>query len=277
MKSSRLIAIIAALLPLVSSASDWKLVWSDEFDRPGLPDPEKWGYETGFVRNEEAQLYLANRKENTRVEGGQLIIEARKEKFTNPSYDAASFRNNKQTCEYTSGSLTTKDKHSWTYGRFEIRANLPTGRGTWPAIFTFGINKPLVRWPDCGEIDILEYVGFEPGLVHANVHTGKFNHTKKTGRGSMIKIDDAETAFHVYAMEWTPERMDFFVDDQKYFTCENDKGGDASWPFDKPQYLIINLAIGGAWGGTQGIDDAALPTRFEIDYVRIYQKAKTDS
>jgi beta-glucanase (GH16 family) len=259
-------------------AGDWKLVWSDEFDKPGLPDPAKWNYEHGFIRNNEAQYYTRDRKENARVENGQLIIEARKEQFRNPAFDAAAqgkTGRNREFAEYTSASLTTRGKASWTYGRIEVKAKLPPGRGTWPAIWTLGTNTAAVGWPACGEIDIMEFVGFDPGIIHANIHTGKYNHVHKTGRGSQISIPDASEAFHVYAMEWDSQHIDFFVDDKKYFSYANEGSGSDAWPYDKDQYLILNLAIGGAWGGAKGIDETCFPQRYCIDYVRIYQRAKS--
>jgi beta-glucanase (GH16 family) len=257
------------------SAADtnkWKLVWADEFDRPGLPDPAKWDYEVGFIRNNESQFYTRARKENARVENGMLVIEARKEDYKNPNYQPGfTRRGNQEKAQYTAASLVTRGKASWTYGRVEVRAKLPEGRGTWPAIWMLGTNLSAVGWPTCGELDIMEFVGFNPGQVHANVHTKKYNHAKGTGRGSTIKQADVSKEFHNYVMEWFPDRLDFYLDDQKYFTCKNDGAGEESWPFDKPEYLILNLAIGGAWGGQKGIDDAIFPTRFLIDYVRVYQ------
>jgi beta-glucanase (GH16 family) len=263
------------LLALAARGGDWKLVWSDEFDKPGLPDPAKWGYETGFVRNNEAQFYTRERKENARVENGMLVIEARKEQFKNPYFqpgDQASKkgRRNRESADYTSASLTTQGKASWTYGRVEVRAKLPAGCGTWPAIWMLGTNQ--VGWPACGEIDIMEWVGFDPGVVYAHAHTKKYNHVQKTSRGDKITIPDASNAFHVYALEWYPDRLDFFVDDKKYFTYKNEGTGPDAWPFDKDQYLILNLAIGGSWGGKKGIDDNCFPQRYFIDYVRVYQK-----
>ncbi|HOX02116.1 MAG TPA: glycoside hydrolase family 16 protein [Candidatus Paceibacterota bacterium] len=142
----------------------------------------------------------------------------------------------------------------------------------WSAIWILGANIREAGWPACGEIDIMEYVGHDPGVVHANVHTRGYNHARGTGRGAWTRVPDAEKTFHVYAVEWTPEKLDFFMDDTKYFTLDNDKTGLDSWPFDAPQYLILNLAIGGAWGGQQGIDDAIFPQRFIIDFVRVYQR-----
>jgi beta-glucanase (GH16 family) len=255
----------------------WKLVWADEFDKPGLPDPAKWNYEEGFIRNNEDQYYTRARKENARVEDGMLIIEARKEPWTNGAYspDApprARARRGLRLAHYTSASLTTRGKFSWTYGRIEVRAKLPGGRGPWPAIWTLGTNINQVGWPACGEIDMMEFVGFDPGNIHANVHTRKYNHVKHNGKGGQTMVPDASETFHVYAMEWSPERLDFFVDDHTYFTYENEHSGVDAWPFDHGQYLILNLAIGGDWGGQHGIDDTAFPQRYCIDYVRVYQK-----
>jgi beta-glucanase (GH16 family) len=257
---------------VAADTNQWQLVWSDEFDKPGLPDPAKWDYEYGYVRNNESQFYTRARQENARVENGVLVIEGRKEKFKNPEYQPGSTRRrNPETADYTAASLITRGKAAWTYGRIEVRAKLPEGRGTWPAIWMLGTNIATVKWPDCGEIDIMEFVGYNPGQVHANVHTKKYNHMLGTGRGSSIKQADVSKEFHTYALEWFPDRMDFYLDDQKYFTCRNDGTGDDAWPFDKGQYLILNLAIGGAWGGQKGIDDSIFPARFLIDYVRVYR------
>jgi beta-glucanase (GH16 family) len=219
---------------------------------------------------------MSERSENARVENGLLIIEARKERFKNPAYvpntnGVRRGRVSREFADYTSASLTTRGKASWAYGRIEVRAKLPSGRGTWPAIWTLGNNRQA-GWPACGEIDIMEFVGSDPGIVHANIHTKKYNHVQKTGKGSQIKIPDASEAFHVYALEWTAEQMDFFVDNQKYFTFRNEGTGADAWPYDKDQYLILNLAIGGAWGGAKGIDDSIFPQRYCIDYVRVYQR-----
>ena len=178
------------------------------------------------------------------------------------------------SADYTSARLTTQGKAGWIHGRIEVRAKVPGGRGTWPAIWTLGTNIHDVGWPACGEIDIMEFVGFEPGVIHANIHTKKYNHVAKTGKGDQISIPDASEAFHVYAVEWDAEKMDFFVDEHKYFTYRNEGSGTAAWPYDKEQYLILNLAIGGDWGGQKGIDDSRFPQQFVIDYVRVYQKPK---
>jgi beta-glucanase (GH16 family) len=259
-----------------AASTDWKLVWSDEFSRDGLPDASKWGYERGFVRNQELQYYTAGKRENARVEDGMLVIEAHPAHLPNPAFrpDASPRRwqQHREYATFTSASLTTRETASWTYGRIEVRAKVPAARGTWPAIWMLGKNIGEVGWPACGEIDILEHVGHEPGVVFANVHTRGYNHTRGNGRGSRLEVPTAETEFHVYAVEWTRERMDFLVDGQKYFTLKNDGTGVDSWPFDAPHYLILNLAVGGSWGGAKGVDQAAFPQRFLIDYVRIYQR-----
>jgi beta-glucanase (GH16 family) len=257
--------------------ADWKLVWSDEFDKPGPPDPQKWGYETGFVRNNEDQYYTRGRPENARVQDGMLVIEARKEEFKNPDYDPgaagkgkAAGRRSRDFAHYTSASLTTRAKASWNCGRVEVRAKLPKGRGTWPAIWMVGTNR-AAGWPACGEIDIMEEVGYEPGIIQAHIHTQKYNHVIHTSKGASITIADASEAFHVYAVQWDKDQMDFYVDGRKYFTYRNEGSGPDAWPFDQNQYLILNLAIGGSWGGAKGIDDSVFPQRFYIDYVRVYQ------
>ena len=268
--------VFILLCSCLVQADEWSLVWSDEFDYTGLPNEGKWNYEQGFIRNRELQYYTKARKENARVEDGHLIIEARKEDWPNPDYrpNSSSRRpqRSREKAEYTSASLITRDKASWTCGRIEVKAKLPAGKGVWPAIWMLGTNIREVGWPRCGEIDIMEYVGYDPNTIHANVHMAKYNHAKGTGKGSKIKTDKPFESFHTYAVEWTPERMDFFFDEHKYFTFENEHGGVDVWPFDQPHYLILNLAIGGSWGGQKGIDESIFPQQFLIDYVRVYQK-----
>lgn len=270
--------IVILTIPLPTAlANEWEPVWSDEFNYTGLPDANKWNYEVGFIRNRELQYYTSARKENARVENGTLIIESRKEKFKNPSYDPDAERRgrwniSREYADYTSAGLMTLGKASWCYGRIEVRAKLPTGRGTWPAIWTLGTNIREVGWPTCGEIDIMENVGFDPNRIHANSHTRKYNHARNTGKGASIRVSKPYKEFHIYAVEWYPDRIDFYVDDNKYFSYENEGSGEDAWPYDKPQYLILNTAIGGTWGGQKGIDDSIFPQKFYIDYVRIYQK-----
>jgi beta-glucanase (GH16 family) len=263
---ARLLLMALALMAIPARGDEWTLVWSDEFDVDGRPDPAKWGYEEGFIRNHEAQFYTPK---NARVERGVLVIEARKERLTATKKGGGRGRT---FAEYTSASLTTRGKAAWTYGKIEVRAKLPTGRGTWPAIWLLGRDIDKVGWPKCGEIDVMENVGFDPDTIHVNVHTERFNHVRKTNKGSQLKLEKPYAGFHVYAAEWTPKAIDFFVDSKKVFTFENDGTGPASWPYDRPHFLILNLAIGGDWGGQKGIDDAIFPQRMEVDYLRVYQK-----
>lgn len=238
-------------------AKKWKLAWSDEFEKSGAPDSKIWTYEEGYLRNGEAQYYTKDRRENARVENGRLVIEARLDHWNGK--------------KITSASLTTEGKKPLLYGRIEVRAKLPTGKGTWPAIWTLGENIGSVGWPRCGEIDIMENVGYNPKSIHANVHVDAYNHMKGNGKGSSIQSERPWEQFHTYAVEWWPDRLEFFFDDTRYFVFRKESGGEAVWPFDKSQYLIINLAIGGAWGGQQGVDESLFPHRYEIEYVRYYK------
>jgi beta-glucanase (GH16 family) len=238
--------------------SAWKLVWSDEFDYNGLPDSNKWNYDIGGHGwgNNELEFYTEKRPENARVENGFLIIEARKEKWENANY--------------TSARLVTKGKGDWKYGRIEVRAKLPRGLGTWPAIWMLGSTTPL-KWPDDGEIDIMEHVGFDPGVIHGSIHCKKYNHVIHTEKTAVIKAADCMDAFHVYALEWDKESVNIFIDDKKYFTFTNDHTDYAAWPFDQPMHLLLNVAFGGNWGGQKGIDDSIFPQKMLVDYVRVYQ------
>ncbi len=269
------VLILLTLFSGVANAAEWKLVWSDEFSYEGLPDSSRWNCEQGFVRNQESQYYTARRAENAVVKNGMLVLEARKEAFANPAFDPAAdddWRKTRKSAEYTSASLITDGRVAWKYGRIEVRAKLPRGRGIWPAIWMLGVNRSQVGWPTCGEIDIMEYVGFNPNTIHGTVHTDKYNHVKKTAKGDQIIIENPYEDFHLYAVEWDSRKIDFFVDSEKYFTFENDGSGEAAWPFDKQQYLILNIAVGGAWGGMKGIDESIFPQRMMVDYVRVYQQ-----
>lgn len=243
--------------PYVTAGGQWRLVWGDEFDLPGLPDPARWDYEVGYIRNNERQYYTMRRQENARIEDGMLILEARKEPF--------------KDFDYTSASLITRGSGEWTYGRIEVRAKLPTGKGMWPAIWMLGTNIDSAGWPACGEIDIMENVGFEPNLIHGNIHTQAYNHVKKTNKGASLTVAKPYETFHVYAVEWFTDHIDLFIDEQKYFTFKNEGTGTDVWPYDRPFYLILNIAVGGSWGGMQGIDDTIFPQQMTIDYVRVYE------
>ncbi len=236
------------------------LVWSDEFDYSGAPDSAKWGYEQGYVRNNEMQYYT-NKLENARVEDGNLIIEARRDSSVIGD----------DTLKVSSASLNTAGKQKWTYGKIEVRAKIPSFLGSWPAIWMLGSNVSEVGWPMCGEIDMMENVGFDPDTVHFNIHTEAYNHVKGTNKGKRVFLKDPEAEFHVYTLEWYEDRLDFFLDSTKVFTFKNEGKGAEVWPYDKAHYLLLNLAVGGAWGGVKGVDLNALPQKFIIDYVRVYQ------
>ena len=242
----------------------WEPVWSDEFDRPGLPDPAKWSYDVGGHGwgNRELQFYTEGRRENARVEDGRLIIEARREDW--------------QGKPYTSARLNSKA--SWTYGRIDVRAKLPRGRGTWPAIWMLPVRGKYGKggWPDNGEIDIMEHVGFDPGVVHGTIHSRAYNHVDRTQRGKNTTVADAQDAFHVYSASWTPQSIVVSVDHVSYFSFDNERLSNPQadwrhWPFDKDFRILLNVAVGGNWGGQKGVDESIWPQRLEVDYVRVFQ------
>ncbi|MGQ1909536.1 glycoside hydrolase family 16 protein [Marinifilum sp. RC60d5] len=241
---------------------EYQLVWSDEFDYSGLPDSTKWIYDTegndAGWGNQEAQYYTVAKKENAWVENGVLNITALKEQVKGK--------------EYTSARLNSKE--TWLHGRIEVRAKLPKGRGTWSAIWMMPKDWTFNDggWPRIGEIDIMEHVGHNLGTIHASAHSKDYQWQKDTQQTNTIQLPNVDEKFHSYILEWTPEIMKAYVDDQLYFEYKNEGLGLSKWPYIKPFYLILNLAVGGAWGGVEGIDDSAFPQTMEIDYVRIYQK-----
>jgi beta-glucanase (GH16 family) len=243
-----------------------RLAWADEFDSGRLPDRKRWAYDTARNRegwyNQELQYYAANRAENARIENGRLVIEARRERLSSqPDYGGQ---------DYSSARLLTRGLASWTYGFIEVRAKLACGKGLWPAIWLLGTDGSA-GWPRLGEIDVMELVGWDPQTVHGTIHTGAYNHAQHTQKGATTRVADACTAFHRYQLDWNRDRILIGVDGHAYMRFDNDHKGDpATWPFDRPQYLLLNVAVGG-WGGMQGIDPAAFPSRMEVDYVRVWQ------
>lgn len=232
--------------------------WQDEFDRDGPPDPAKWGYDLGGKGwgNNELQHYT-DQLGNAFVEDGVLAIVARRFK-----------RAGKTT--YTSARLVSRGKGDFQYGRIEFRARLPVGRGTWGALWMLPTEQHYGRWPRSGEIDIMEHVGYDPGQVHVTVHTQAYNHTIKTQRGKQAHVADHATKFHRYRVDWTPDWIRGYIDDAPVFEFANEGTGPDAWPFDQPFHLLMNLAVGGDWGGAQGVDEAAFPAWMEVDYVRVY-------
>lgn len=258
MHFSRFLFMLLAIILFGGCAEkdNWTLTWSEEFAYSGSPNAESWGYETGYIRNNELQYYT-DELENVRVEDGLCIIRASLE-----GEDSI-----------TSASINTYDRKEFLYGRIEVRAQIPSALGSWPAIWMLGTNMSELGWPACGEIDIMEHVGYDPDRIHANIHTKAFNHVIGTNKGNQIEVKDPWSDFHIYAVEWFEDHMDFFMDDSLYFSFENDMAGsNDTWPFDKPHYLLLNLAYGGSWGGSRGVDTSLLPLEYKIDYVRYYQK-----
>lgn len=244
-----------------------RLIWSDEFNGPSL-DMSKWSFDTSRNKlgwyNKELEYYSANRRENLRLENGRLIIELRKD----PEAISKFADWGKQ--QYSSAKIITRGKAAFKYGFVEVSAKLPCARGTWPAIWM--LPETESAWPNGGEIDILEQVGSQPNVAHATVHTALFNHTRHNGRGAETPVPTACSAFHRYQLAWTPASITMGVDDHAYMQVRNDQpGGRGAWPFDSPFYLILNLAMGGDWAAAKGIEDAALPQRMEVDYVRVWQ------
>ncbi|MEL6616576.1 MAG: family 16 glycosylhydrolase [Bacteroidota bacterium] len=257
---------------------EWTLAWEDQFEVDGAPDSSRWSYNVWPARkvNDEDQAYT-DRPKNVRVEDGRLIIEAHKETYDN--------------AEYTSGRIHTEGKGDILYGRVEVSAKIPAGQGTWAAAWMLPTDpyryattceapeewqgSPTCdAWPNSGEIDILEHVGYDMNNVHGTVHNKAYYWINWEQRKGSIETVDAEQDFHVYAVEWSPERVDMFFDGTRYFTYVNEGTGWEAWPYDHPYNLILNLAIGGAWGRAGGpIDDSIFPVQMEVDYVRVWELA----
>lgn len=239
----------------------YDLVWSDEFSGDSL-DLEKWSYEINASGggNNELQYYT---DQNTSFNDGILSITARYEEYGNR--------------DYTSSRIVTNYKASWTYGIFEARIKLPSGLGTWPAFWMMPTSSRYGGWPDSGEIDIMEHVGYDENIIHGTIHTEAFNHKINTQIGaSYSNYDDVTEEFHVYKIEWLPDKINWYIDDELYFIFDPTNStpwcvGSEEWPFDGDFFLILNLAVGGDWGGAQGVDPQDYPTAMEVDYVRVYQ------
>lgn len=243
-----------------AAPAGYRLVWADEFDTAGLPDATRWAYDTERNRlgwfNNERQYYGAARPQNTQVGGGRLRITARLEELRSAS-DWGGQR-------YTSARLITRGQAAWTYGFFEIRAKLPCGRGTWPAIWMLGTGGV---WPDDGEIDIMEQVGSNPSRVFGTVHTRAGSGGASIGAAT--QVNDACTSFHDYQLHWTAGEIAIGIDGVVHFRYANPGTGRDRWPFNAPQYLLLNIAIGGDLGGA--IDDAIFPVTMEVEHVRVWQ------
>ncbi len=235
----------------------WKLVFEEDFSKQSSLDLTHWTIDTGDHGggNNEAQYYTEG-MHNLSFKDGALNFEGRKEKY--------------KTREYTSAKILTKGKAEFMYGRFEIVAKLPKGKGTWPAIWTLGVRQNGEGWPEMGEIDIMEHVGWNQDMIHFSLHSKKYNHRINTQQTFFTKIPNVSEDYKNYILEWDEEKLSFLVDDVHMATFFKKDYAD-SWPFDKPHYLILNLALGGGWGGK--IDDSALPQSLSIRSVRVFQKA----
>ena len=261
-----------------SEKDGMQLIWSDEFNSNGAPDTNNWTFEKGFVRNEELQWYQSD---NAQCKDGTLVITGKKERVQNPNYVAgsSSWKTNRQYAEYTSTSMTTHSKFDFQYGRLEVRAKIPTGKGAWPAIWMLG---NWYDWPSCGEIDLLEYylIGGEPYIL-ANTAwgtdkawTAQWNSVKTKFSAFTAKDPDWAKKYHIWRMDWNEDELNLYIDDVLYNTTKQSQTQNGSianytWPFKQKQYILLNLAIG-ANGGTPA--DGAFPMQYMIDYVRVYQK-----
>ncbi|MEL6671020.1 MAG: glycoside hydrolase family 16 protein [Bacteroidota bacterium] len=247
----------------------YQLVWSDEFDQEGLPDSTKWGYDVGDAcnlppgcgwGNNELQYYTEKRPKNARVEDGHLIIEVHQEEMGSR--------------EYSSARLTSKGKGDWLYGRFEIRAKIPRGKGIWSAIWMLSTEDRYNGWPHSGEIDIMENVGYDPDTIVSSAHTLAYNHGIGTQKSVRYAVPDAGDVFHTYTLEWEKDFYQVLVDDKLTFRFDREGDSFKVWPFDQAFHLMLNIAYGGNWGGKMGVDPSALPARMLIDYVRVYEKVE---
>ena len=230
--------------------------WQDEFEYTGRPDPAKWGYDTGGHGwgNHELQTYTRS-EDNAFVRDGLLHVVAK--------------RQSRKGNAYTSARLVSKGRGDFLYGRIEVRARIPAGLGTWPAIWMLPSGNAYGGWPKSGEIDIMEHVGFDQDVVHVSVHTEAYNHVLRTQKTATQRVPGASSDFHVYRVDWTPGAILGFIDGEQMYEFRNEGAGPAAWPFDQPFHLLLNVAVGGDWGGMQGIDPAAFPATMEVDYVRV--------
>ncbi len=250
----------------LDNLGDWQPVWCDEFNYTGLPDSSKWGYDVGGHGwgNGEEQYYTSEDEDNAYVDNGYLSITAIRESFNDNAY--------------TSARLITKNTGDWQYGKIEVSAKLPEGRGTWPAIWMLPTDWEYGGWPDSGEIDIMEYVGYDPDNFHGTIHTKAFYHSIGTQIGFSKFLPTIEEEFHVYEIIWEPAYIAWYIDGVRYAKIEFDPEDIVdienykAWPFDKDFHLILNIAVGGGWGGAQGVDTTIWPQSMLVDYVRVYQK-----
>jgi len=272
-----LIICIAAISILLTSnlllqengATENKLIWSEEFDYNGLPDSTKWSYDVGDGcpklcgwGNNELQYYTEKNLDNARVENGILTIEAHKQTMGSKGY--------------TSARLVGKNKADFKYAKIDVRAKVTGGLGAWSAIWMLPTHNTYGNWPKSGEIDIMEHVGFERDSIFGTPHTEAFNGMIFTQKSGGIEILDSEDEYYTYTIDWKEDRIDWYVNEHHYHTFHKAKDHFAYWPFDQKFHLILNLAIGGNWGGKHGVDASIWPRTMEIDYIRVYSNESTE-
>jgi beta-glucanase (GH16 family) len=250
----------------LDNIGEWQPVWCDEFNYEGLPNTSLWNYDVGGHGwgNNELQYYTNKDLDNVFVKDGVLTIRTIKENYEGSSY--------------TSTRLVSRDKGDWLYGKIQVRAKVPPGQGTWPAIWMLPTDWVYGGWPHSGEIDIMEYVGYDPNRIHGTIHTGAYNHSLGTQVGVSTTVNTAEEEFHVYEMEWEVGEIRLYIDGTQFATFNYDPednidvANEEAWPFDQRFHLLLNTAFGGNWGGATGIDPSITSVDFVIDYVRVYQK-----
>jgi len=249
--------ICALLMTADNPISGKKLVWADEFTQKAGVNEKNWFFNDGPVYNDELEKYTKKAAGNAFLRDGKLVLEARKKDGV-----------------ITSGRL--QSIKAWKYGYFEAKMKVPGGKGTWPAFWMLGDNlrksgKENPGWPMCGEIDIMEFVGYDPTRFHFSLHTKNFNHIIGTQITHNIVVPDALEKEHTFGLDWSHDYIRFYYDGKQVFEKNRISDDPKDWPFDQPFYIILNLAIGGGWGGAQGVDDSIFPAHTTFDYVRVYQ------
>lgn len=257
----------ASAASMQNASGSWTLTWSDEFNGPNdsAPDPAKWTFVTGGngFGNKELEYYTS-RPENAEIEDGNLVITARKEEYTGPDGVA---RN------YTSARMQTMGKFDQAYGRFEARIKIPYGQGIWPAFWLLGADMPTAHWPGAGEIDIMENIGREPGTVHGTIHGPGYSGAHGIGAPYALPSGRFADDYHVYAIEWQPNEIRFYVDAHLYETrTPADLPEGTKWVYDHPFYILLNCAVGGNWPGNPD-DSSTFPQKMLVDYVRVYKRS----
>lgn len=253
-------AVLPDFVPIVQPAKIYSFessaAWSDEFDGNGAPDANKWTYDLGGSGFGNSELeYYTNTINNAEVKDGLLTITAKKEPYGGMAY--------------TSSRMVSKTGSDLLYGRIEVRAKIPAGTGTWPAIWMLPNDYAYGSWPNSGEMDIMEHVGYDQGNVHFSLHTQLNN--ASNSKTSTMNIPSVSMEFHTFREDWTPETIKGYYDDKLVFSYANDGKGFAGWPFDKPFHIMLNLAVGGNWGGVKGVDDSIFPVSMQVDYVRFFK------